>query len=246
VIEHSYPVDKQQDIGHNDAVKLTFNEDVDRTKLWDGITFSPSVDREGWFLEWSLAESAVEVSPPAMGEAYDLNKDYTVVIDSDSVADLSGNTMSSDYVISFKTFRYPLERIGNLQIPNAMLEPQWLFHVGRSGSKWLVIAGGQRPAKGPSNTTGSGTVTASSDGRIGDSVDFWEAEHRSPSYSVSKGNGNRVTFQSTLDQADDFFRVMFSSSSRFLTFQLGVSKEWIRVGMNHKNPSNSTFAMEND
>ena len=245
-IEHSYPVDKQKDIGHNDAIKLTFNEDVDRTKLWDGISFSPDVDREGWFLEWALAEPAVEVSPPAMGQVYDLNEDYTVVIDSDSVADLSGNTMSSDYVISFKTFRYPLERIPNLQIPNAMLEPQWLFHVGRSGNKWLVIAGGDRPSSGPSNTTGSGTVTASADGRIADSVDFWEAEHRAPSFSVTKGNGNRLTFASTLDQEDDFFRVMFSSSSRFLTFQLGVSKEWIHVGKDQISPSNSTFAMEND
>jgi hypothetical protein len=152
--------------------------------------------------------------------------------------------MSSDYVISFKTFRYPLEKIGNLQIPNAMLEPQWLFHVGKSGRKWLVIAGGQRPSRGPSNSTGSGTVTASADGRIADSYDFWEAEHRSPSVSVTKGNGNRITFQSSLDQADDFFRVMFSSSSRFLTFQLGVSKEWIRVGLGHKNPSRTPFAME--
>jgi hypothetical protein len=246
-IEHSYPEDKQKDIGPNDAVKLTFDEDIDRTKLWDGITFTPSVDREGWFLKWSLAESAVEVTPPAMGEVYDLNEDYTVVIDSDSVADLSGNTTSSDYVISFKTFRYPLEKIPNLTIPNAKLEPNWLFHVGRAGGrKWVIICGGQRPAKGPSNTTGSVTVTASADGRIADGYDFWQTEYYARTISVSKGNGNRITCSTTLDQADDYYQLIFSSSSRFLTFQVGVSKEWVHIGKDQISPERTPFAMEND
>ena len=247
VIEHSYPVDKQNDIGHNDAIKLTFNEDVDRAKLWDGITFSPSVDREGWFLNWSLAEPAVEVSPPAMGEVYELNEDYTVVIDSDSVADLSGNAMSSDYVINFKTFRYPLEKIANLTIPNAMLEPNWFVHVGRAGGKkWVIICGGQRPAKGPSNTTGSVTVTASADGRIADGYDFWQTEYYARTISVSKGNGNRISCSTTLDQADDYYQLIFSSSSRFLTFQVGVSKEWVHIGRDQVSPERTPFAIEND
>ncbi len=246
-IEHSYPVDKQTDIGANDAVKLTFNEDVDRTKLWDGISFSPSVDREGWFLNWSLAEPGVELTPPPMGEAYELNKDYTVVIDSDSVADLSGNTMSSDYVINFKTFRYPLEKIAHPTIPNAKLEPNWLFHIGKAGvKKWVILCGGQRPAKGPSNTTGAVTVTASADGRIADSYDFWQTEYYARTISVSKGNGNRISCSTTLDQADDYYQLLFSSSSRFLTFQVGVSKEWVHIGRDQVSPERTPFAMEND
>ena len=246
-IEHSYPVDNQKDIGHNDAVKLIFNEDIDRTKLWDGIDFTPRVDREGWFLKWSLAEPAVEVTPPPMGEVYDLNEDYTVVIDSDSVSDLSGNTMSSDYAISFKTFRYPLEKIAHPTIPNAKLEPNWLFHVGKAGvKKWVIICGGQRPAKGPSNSTGSVTVTASADGRIADGYDFWQTEYYARSISVSKGNGNRITCSTTLDQADDYYQLLFSSSSRFLTFQVGVSKEWVHIGRDQISPERTPFAIEND
>jgi hypothetical protein len=241
-IEHSSPEDKQKDIGHNDAVKLTFNEDIDRTKLWDGITFSPSVDREGWFLEWSLAEPAVEVSPPAMGEVYDLNEDYTVVIDSDSVSDLSGNTMSSDYVISFKTFRYPLEKIGNLQIPNAKAEERPYYQVGRTGKKWVILLGGG----GLSGAPVSGTVAASADGRIGDFVDYWAAEHRAYTITVSKGNGNTLSYNVGTVDADDYYRFIFSSSSRFLTFSPGTSKERVFIGMDHKNPSRTPFAMEND
>ena len=242
VIEHSYPVDKQKDIGHNDAVKLLFNEDVDRTKLWDGITFSPSVDREGWFLEWSLAEPSVEVSPPAMGEVYDLNEDYTVVIDSDSVSDLSGNTMSSDYVINFKTFRYPLEKIGNLQIPNAKLEERPFYQVGRTGKKWVIHLGGGGIGGAPV----SGTVGASADGRIGDFIDYWAAEHRAYTITVSKGNGNTMSYNVGTVDADDYYRFIFSSSSRFLTFSPGTTKERVFVGMDHKNPSRTPFAMEND
>jgi hypothetical protein len=241
-IEHSYPVDKQKDIGHNDAIKLTFNEDVDRTKLWDGIDFTPSVDREGWFLKWSLAEPAVEVTPPLMGEVYGENKDYTVVIDSDSVADLSGNNMSSDYVINFKTFRYPLEKIGNLQVPNAKLEERPFYQVGRSGKKWLIFLGGGGLGGAPV----SGTVQASADGRIGDSVDFWYAEWRASTVTVSKGNGNSLSYNVGTVDADDYYRFIFSSTSRFLIFSPGTSKERCFIGMDRKNPSRTPFAMEND
>lgn len=241
-IEHSYPVDNQKDIGHNDAIKLTFNEDIDRTKLWDGITFSPSVDREGWFLEWSLAEPAVEVSPPLMGQAYGENKSYTVVIDSDSVSDLSGNTMSSDYVINFKTFRYPLEKIGNLQVPNAKLEERPFYQVGRSGKKWLIFLGGG----GLSGAPVSGSVQASADGRIGDSVDYWYAEWRASTITVSKGNGNTLSYNVGTVDADDYYRFIFSTTSRFLTFSPGTTKERCFIGMDRKNPSRVPFAMESD
>jgi hypothetical protein len=235
-------VDKQKDIGHNDAIKLIFNEDIDRTKLWDGITFTPSVDREGWFLEWSLAEPAVEVTPPAMGEVYDLNEDYTVVIDSDSVSDLSGNTMSSDYVIGFKTFRYPLERIGNLQCPNAKVEERPYYQLGRAGRRWVILLGGGGIGGAPT----SGTVQASADGRIGDSVDYWAAEHRAYTNTVSKGNGNTLSYNVGTVDADDYYRWIFSSTSRFLIFSPGTSKERCFIGMDRKHPSRTPFAMEND
>lgn len=247
----SSPEDDQVDIGHDPDIVLKFSEPMDRPKLRSGISIQPTVepDIEEWFFEWGIGdEEELTIFPSAGLEPLEVNKEYVLVIPNSSIVDLSGNSMLGSHTVTFKTLKYPVERVANEYFRLSMVEEAWLFRVGRFGNKWAVFYGGQRPKSGPSAANPAGTVTASADGHIvEESVDYWEAEGRAHTISVTKGDGNRLSFTSTADQVDDYYRVMFSSTSRYLTFQFsGVSKEWIHIGNDLTNPSRTPFIMEND
>jgi hypothetical protein len=246
----SFPENGQEDIGHDTEIILKFSEPVHRSKLTSSVSLQPRIEPaiEGWFYEWSVMEQGVlTIFPPAGIEPLAVNKDYTLIIPKNSLVDLSGNSALSDSIIEFKTLRYPVERVQNLQFPKAMVEETWVYRVGKFGGKWAIFIGGQRVQGGPSVATASFNVTASADGEIHEnSIDYWEAEGRTHTINVTKGNGNRLSFSATCDQVDDYYRLMFTASSRYLIFQFsGVSKDWIHIGRDLVNPSRTPFVMEN-
>ena len=248
-ITFSYPADGQKDIGHAPDIFIKFNEPIFRSKMESRISLQPTIEPslDEWHFEWGLgSEVELTIYPPAGADPLDINKEYSLIIPKSGFEDLSGNTPSSDQILTFHTLKYPVERIGNLVFGNAMVVEAWLYRVGKVGRKWAIFFGGQRPAGGPSVSNPSGTITASADGQIDEgSVDYWEAEGRAHTITVTKGDGNRLSFTNTADQADDYYRIMFTTSSRYLTFQLsGVSKEWIHIGNDQVNPSRTPFIME--
>ena len=144
-----------------------------------------------------------------------------------------------------------MEDIGNLTFGSPVVTPQWMYIVGRVGGKWVVIWGGTQPKGAPSQNTPSGTITASADGEILDDVDTFAGNADNAfTPTVTKGNGNRLTFQTVNLNNNRQFRMMFSSTSSYLTFDLRSSagtipSQYVHIGKGFENPSRTPFIMEN-
>jgi hypothetical protein len=244
-----YPEDNQKDLGHDTEIILTFSEPVDRTKLRDGISFDPKVDvlPDDWFLEWGTVEDEeATIFPPTGADPFDLDEEYTLNISKGSVVDLSGNFMLSDYKVQFRTLKYPVERTVSPNLGSAIPDPLWMFIVGKRGGTWVVVWGGTQPQGAPAGNSPGGTITASADGRISDKVDT-NATRRDErvTYSVTSGNGNRLTFSSqNLNNQGNSFRIMFDSSSSYLIFSLRpATPQYINIGTRLEHPSGNPFVL---
>ncbi len=249
-ISFSYPGDKDKDVGHDTQIVLIFDEPVDRSKLQDGISFDPttSIPLDDWIIEWGgLSGEELTMIPPVGVEPFGLNKEYTLKISKGSVVDLSDNAMVSDYKAKFKTLRYAVEKDINPMITSMFPDSMWLFVVGKRGGTWVLFWGGTQPPGSPAGTNPGGTITASSDGRIGDDVETNASRKgTNVTQSVSRGNGNRLTFSSQTINAASTYRMLFSSSSSYLTFTLNPgTPEYINIGKEHGHPSRSTFVLSN-
>ena len=67
-------------------------------------------------------------------------------------------------------------------------------------------------------------------------------------YSVTKGNGNRLTFNASaaIGNVDNAFGVRFGSTSSYLIFSLTPgTAEYINIGSGHEHPSKGTFVLPN-
>ena len=253
IVTLTYPEDGQKDLGHDTEISITFSEPMDRAKFPSSISFDPSAGiSDEWLFEWAtVGDEQVTVSPPRGIEPFEVNKEYTMKFSRSSVMDLSGNTMPADYELTFRTLKYPVERIGNLNFPNGLIEPVWMYAVGRSGKKWVVSWGGEQPKGAPSQNTPSGTITASADGQIQDSVEAIPSNASNVfTPTVTKGNGNRMTFETVNLNNNRRFRMVFSSTSLYVTFDLRSSagtipKQYVHIGNDLINPSGTPFTMEN-
>lgn len=250
-ITSSYPEDNQKDLGHDTEIMLKFSEPLDRPKLKDGISFDPRIDvsLDNWSFEWgTIDEEKVTMFPPLEVDPFDVNKEYTLKITKGSVVDFSGNSMASDYEVQFHTLRYPVEKSVNPDVKSTIIEPVWMFTVGRRGGTW-VIAWGGAPAQGaPAGNSPGGTITASADGQIFDRVETHASrQDEKVTYSVTRGNGNSLTFSSpNLNNMGNLFRITFGSSSAYLTFSLRpATAQYINIGTNLGHPERSTFILSN-
>jgi hypothetical protein len=254
------PEDGQKDVIHDTNVLIRFSESIDRTRLWSGISFDPRIDLSSgeWPLEWGVGDyEEVTIYPPMGVEPFEPNKEYTLQLSSDSVMDLSGNSMVTDYKLKFHTLKYPVEKIEDLSLSNPMVdpdvvEPKWFYIVGRvGGSRWVVIWGGKQPPGAPSQNTPSGTITASADGEILGGVEgtcINRAHNFTP--TVSKGKGNRLTYQTTNMNNTRRYQIIFSSTSSYLTFDLRsaagtIPKQYVHIGSERVHPSGTPFMLRN-
>ena len=250
----TFPEDEAKDVGHDATILIRFSEPIYRSKLRNGIAFSPKVDvpSDGWFIEWGLSEEEeVTISPPAGTDPFEVNEEYTLVLLRDSVVDVSGNPILADYKLDFHTLKYPVEKIGRLDFPNGLVAPHWMYAVGRWGNKWVVIWGGMQPRGAPSQNAPSGTITASADGQILDGVETFPSNANNVfTPTVTKGNGNRMTFSTVALNNNRSFRMIFSSTSTYVTFDLRSSAgtlpaQYVHIGNNFENPSRTPFIMKN-
>ncbi|MFC1717314.1 Ig-like domain-containing protein [Candidatus Poribacteria bacterium] len=249
-ITYSYPGEDEKDVGHGTHIILRFSEPVNRNKLMDGVSFDPkfAATLDGWTFDWSgLSDEEVTLIPPMGLEPFDVNKKYVMEISKGSVLDLSDNSMVTDYKVEFQTLKYPVEKGLNPTISSTVPLPQWLFVVGKRGGTWVIVWGGTQAAGAPAGATPGGTITASSDGRIADDVETHASRRdTSVTQSVSRGNGNRLTFSSQTIDAASSYRMLFSSSSSYLTFSLRPgTPEYINVGNERGHPSSTTFVLSN-
>ncbi len=253
-IESTSPEDGQKDIGHDADIVVRFSEPMDRIKLRDSISFDPRVDlsADEWRIEWSVSNGKeVTISPPAGTETFKANEEYTLTLSRDSLLDLSGNSLSTDYSLQFHTLKYLVEDIGNLTFATPAITPLWMYIVGKVGGKWVVVWGGAQPRGAPSQNTPSGTITASADGRIQDDVETFAGNANNAfTPTVTKGDGNRLTFQTVNLNNNRRFRMILSSTSSYLTFDLRSSagtipSQYVFIGKGLKNPSRAPFIMKN-
>lgn len=253
-ITFTSPENNQRDIGHDTKIMIRFNEPVDRGRFWSGLSFDPMVkiSSDKWLLEWATGvNDEVTISPPIGIEPFDLDEEYTILISKDNVVDLSGNPMTTDYKLQFRTLRYPVEKIGNPNFSSPAVEPQYIYNVGRWSGKWVVVWGGAQVAGAPSGTTPNGTITASADGQILDSVETQSSraeEIFNP--TVTSGNGNRLSFQTPSLDNQKKFRIIFSSTSSYITFDLRTSSgtvppQYVHIGGNLEHPSQTPFTLKN-
>jgi len=253
-ITFTSPVDGQKDIGHDASISIGFSEPMDRIRFRSGISFEPEVDLspDEWLLEWVVADhEEVKISPPLGVEPFEVDAEYTLRLLKDSVVDLSGNSMISDHKLQFHTLRYPVEKIESLSLPKTFAEVRWIYVVGKWGSNWVVIWGGTQPGGGaPSGSNPSGTITASADGRILDNVETLATRGGDAfTPTVTKGDGNRLTFQTASLDNQKSFRIVFGTTSSYLTFELRsasgmIPPEYVHIGSNFEHPSRTPFTMK--
>jgi hypothetical protein len=252
-ITFTSPEDGQKDVGHDANIVVRFSEPIDRLKLRSGISFDPGVDLspDEWLLEWAVDDhEEVTISPPLGVEPFEVDEEYTLRLSKDSVVDLSGNSMIADYRVGFRTLRYPVEKIQDLSLPKTLAEVRWMYIVGRWGSNWVVIWGGTQPRGAPAGTNPSGTITASADGWILDNVDTLATRGGDAfTPTVTKGDGNRLTFQTASLDNQKSFRMVFGSTSSYLTFDLRsaagtIPPEYVHIGNNFEHPSRAPFTMK--
>ncbi len=252
-ITFTYPEDGQKDIGHDEDMVISFSEPIDRSRFRSSINFIPEidVDQDEWILEWSLAgDEIVTISPPPGMEPYPLNKDCTLFLSKNNVLDISGNPILVDLQLKFKTLRYPVEKVNPLYHVHEM-QIIWMYSLGKWKSKWVVLWGGTQVQGGPSQNTPSGTITASADGYILEDVEVSAANANNMFTPViTKGNGNRMTWSTVNLNNNRKFKMIFTSTSKYLTFDLKSSagtipKQYVHVGLNYENPSRTPFTMRN-
>jgi hypothetical protein len=251
----TFPEDGQKDLVHNTEISITFSEPIDRIKFPDSLSFFPGigVSLDEWRFDWAAGGDAkVTIFPPPGTEPFEVNKEYSVILSKSSVLDLSGNSMLSDLDLQFRTLRYPVEKIENLRMPDAkVMEPVWMYTIGRLGEDWVVMWGSANPPGAPSGNSPSGTITASSDGRIQDDIEALAANPNNAfTQNVSKGNGNRLTFTSANLNDIRHFRIIFRSTSSLLTFELRsaagiLPAKYVHIGSQFVNPSRTPFTMRN-
>jgi len=246
----TYPGNRQKDLGHDTKIILRFSEPVDRTKFWDSISLDPRVglSSDTWALEWGSGDDEeVTIFPPPGADPFEVNKEYALKIAKDNVVDLSDNHMFLDYELRFHTLRYAVEKAVSPGVGTTNLDPVWIFTVGKRGGTWVVVWGGERPQGAPAGNNPGGTITASADGHIFDDVDTHATrKNEKVTYSVSSGDGNRLTFSSQNLNGKNSFRVIFGSSSSYLTFSLRpVTSQYINIGTKLEHPSRSPFILPN-
>lgn len=248
------PVNNQEDVGQDAKILIKFSEPIDIDKFRKGISFDPTTNTSSdqWLFERSGDNNEdVIISPLSGTEPFNVNEKYTLIINRDSVVDLSGNSMITDYNIIFNTLKYPVEKILNPNFANPNVEPLWFYTVGKVGGKWVVSWGSSPPPGASSLNNPSGTITASSDGQISDSVDTFSTraeDHFNP--TVSSGNGNRLSFSTAALDNQKSFRMIFSSTSSYLTFDLRSSSgtvpaQYVQIGGDMVHPSRTPFIMKN-
>jgi len=248
------PADNQEDVGHDSKIVIRFSEPIDREKFQSGISFNPTtnISSDKWTFEWAVGENEeVTMTPPHETEPFEIDTEYTIQITRNNVVDLSGNPMIADYKVQFRTLRYPVEKIKNPSIPDPGMAPQWMYTVGKSGSDWVVIWGGTPPPGAPSQTRPNGTITASADGQISDKVSTLNSrggDQFKP--TVSSGNGNSVSFQTADLDNQKKFRITFTTTSSYLTFDLRSSSgtlapQYVYIGSDLVHPSRTPFTMKN-
>lgn len=187
--------------------------------------------------------------PPPGTQPFEVDKEYTVILSKGNVLDLSGNALAADYQLEFRTLKSPVEQI-NPNLSSKNVEAAWMYIVGKLGSqKWVVIWGGMQPGGAPNGPRG--TITASPDGRIDDEI---ESIHANPdvafSATISKGDGNKLTFSSANLNNIRHHRIIFTSSSKYLTFDLGsasgtVPEKYVQIGNSSVHPSQTPFTLRN-
>lgn len=249
----TYPEDGQKDIGHDEDMVIGFSEAIDRSRFRSSINFIPEIDidQDEWLIEWNLAgDEIVTISPPPGTEPYPLNKDCTLLLSKSNVLDISGNPLLTDLQLKFKTLRYPIEKVNPLYYVHEM-QIMWMYSLGKWKSRWVVLWGGTQTRGGPSQNTPSGTITASADGYILDDVTVSAANANNMFIPViTKGNGNRMTWSTVNLNNNRKFKMIFTSTSKYLTFDLRSSagtipKQYVWIGVNYENPSRTPFTMRN-
>jgi len=124
-IVYSFPSDGQQDIAHNEKIVIKFSEAIDQDNFWKSFHFTPVMYLTGWIPNWS--GKTVTINPPIATQPFDLNTEYTIVIPRSGVVDLYGHSMASDYIITFKTLRYPVEQVKVIMLLYFL---SFKFHTG--------------------------------------------------------------------------------------------------------------------
>jgi hypothetical protein len=254
-VTFTFPEHGQKDIGHDARILIRFSEPMDRPMLRSGISFDPGVNlsSDEWILEWGVGDyEEVTIYPPLGIEPFEVNTEYTMRLLKGNVVDLSGNPMITDCRVKFRTLKYPVEKVASVSLPSTVVDPQWMYVVGRVGNKWVVAWGGTHPPGAPSQNTPSGTITASDDGQIVDDVEAIATRGGDAfTPTVSRGNGNRLTYQTANLDNQKVFRLIFSSTSSYLTFDLRsaagtIPPEYVYIGNKLEHPSDTPFAMENE
>ena len=249
------PHSGSKDIGHDEDLTFTFSEPIDRAKFRSAIFFTPEIDlkQEDWLIEWGFGvEEQVIISPPPSVYAYPLNKQCTLLLSKGNLTDTSGNALLIDYKLEFKTLRYPIMDIANPFFDVFKQSRLWLYRLGYWNSKWVVVWGGTVTRGGPSGSSPAGTITASADGEIIEgSVEKIPSESNDAfTVNVSNGNGNSLTYTSKNVDSDTHFTMIFSSTSKYVTFDLRSSSgttpsAFVHIGKKFENPEKTPFVMRN-
>jgi len=253
----TFPGTDSEDIGHDEELTFVFSEPIDRAKFRSAIYFTPEIDLEqsDWQIEWGFGnEEQVTISPPPSVYAYPLNKNCTLLLAKANATDTSGNPLLVDYKLEFKTLRYAIFDPKTPIFDVRAQEPLWLYRLGNWNSKWVAIWGGSISRGGPSGSSPAGTITASADGYIVASSIEKIMSHVPSSplfdHTLTKGNGNSLTYLTKTADNDDWFTLIFASTSKYVTFDLRSSSgttppEFVHIGKNFENPEKTPFVLRN-
>jgi len=250
----TFPKNGAKDIGHDEDLIFTFSEPIDRAKFRSAIFFTPEIDlkQEDWLIEWGFGdEEQATISPPPGVYVYPLNKACILLLAKSNLTDTSGNPLLIDYKLEFQTLRYPIMDIRNPFYTVKKQPRLWMYRLGSWNSKWVVTWGGTLSPGFPSGTSPAGTITASADGYILDDVERIpsEAGHVLTA-TVSKGNGNTLNYTSGNIESRYYFTMVFSSTSKYLTFDLRssagtIKPPWVHIGKDNENPTSTPFVLRN-
>ena len=253
----TFPKTDSKDIGHDEELTFVFSEPINRAKFRSAIYFTPQIDlaQEDWQIEWGFGnEEQVTISPPPGVYAYPLNKDCTLLLARANVTDTSGNPLLVDYKLEFKTLRYAIFDPKTPIFDVRVQEPLWLYRLGNWNNKWVAVWGGSMPRGAPSGSSPAGTITASADGYIVESSIEKVLAHvpSSPvfNHTLTKGNGNSLTYSTGTADTDDIFTLVFASTSKYLTFDLRSSSgttppAYVHIGKSYENPTKTPFVLRN-
>ncbi len=229
------PANEDENVVRAEPITFRFDEIINPLTFTDSLQIDPKPQsrQEEWTFEWSSDGKVVQVSFGQLGRM----QTYHIVLDSQNVADLSGNVLSTDGELRFTT--HVGDGMENID-PNGSYSKVARYTIYRqSGGNWTVT---WLPTRTNTNDRGTGTIIATN-GTFSDVQMQKQQPWEKNSYQLSPD-------ESQLDFNADFYwgnsSVQFKTNSLSLVFknftynEVDVKPNEIWIGKDGDHPSSAT------